>query len=79
MISKFMNKVKSDTYKTVLSVSVQKNYDINEPYKETAVGVPKAPANPYRKRPLKLQYDKNEYYMFRLPSENQFLLGSFDS
>ena len=40
--------------------------------------IPKAPINPYRKRPVKLDYDKNEYWSFRLPSEDYFLLGSFD-
>ena len=33
-----------------------------------------APRNPYRKRPVKLIYDKNEFHMFRLPSEKAFLL-----
>ena len=35
--------------------------------------------NAFKKRPLKLKYDKNEFWMFRLPSENYFLLSSFDS
>jgi hypothetical protein len=41
--------------------------------------LPLAPLNPYRKRPVKLVYDMNEYHMFRLPSEKHFLLGSFDN
>ena len=40
--------------------------------------LPPSPANPYRKRPVKLVYDKNEYHMFMLPSEKAFLLGGFD-
>ena len=51
------------------------------PYNEngiTSAQVPPTPGNPYRKRPVKLVYDKNEYHMFRLPSEKAFLLGSFD-
>lgn len=40
--------------------------------------IPLAPQNPYRKRPVKLVYDMNEYHMFRLPSEKHFLLGSFN-
>ena len=28
---------------------------------------------------MKLAYDKNEYWMFRLPSENAFLLGGLDT
>ena len=34
--------------------------------------------NAFRKRPQKLKYDKNEFWMFRLPSEHHFLLGSYD-
>ena len=36
--------------------------------------LPRAPSSAFRKRPVRLQYDKNEYYTFRLPSENAFLL-----
>ena len=45
----------------------------------TADSLPRSPANPYRKRPVKIVYDKNDFHMFRLPSEKAFLLGSFDS
>ena len=40
--------------------------------------LPKAPTSAFRKRPVRLSYDRNEFYAFRLPSENAFLLGSFD-
>jgi hypothetical protein len=40
--------------------------------------VPSAPANLYRKRPVKLIYDKNEYHMFKLPSEQSFEMNGFD-
>ena len=40
--------------------------------------IPKAPINPWRKRPHKLVYDRNEFHMFRMPSEKQFLLSSFN-
>ena len=33
----------------------------------------------FRKRPVKLAYDKNEYWMFRFPSEQAFLLVPFES
>lgn len=46
--------------------------------KNEGLSLPKAPANPYKKRPVKLVYDKNEYYNFRLPSEHHFLLSSYD-
>ena len=60
-----------------------KNYTIPQvrPYDVdgiTAIQLPPRPANPYSKKPVKLVYDKNEYHMFRLPSEKAFLLGSFD-
>ena len=41
-------------------------------------GLAPSPRNPYRKRPVKLIYDKNDFHMFRLPSEKAFLLGSYD-
>ena len=41
-------------------------------------GLPLAPNSAFRKRPTKMVYDKNEYHMFRLPSEDAFLLGGFD-
>ena len=44
----------------------------------TADSLPRAPASPYRKKPVKIEYDKNDFHMFRLPSEKQFLLGSYD-
>ena len=63
-----------------MSVTLKKNYDITEVHKNTEAGeLPKAPVNPYRKRPLKMVYDKNEFYTFRLPSEQHFLLSSYDS
>ena len=48
-----------------------------KPY-EGGENLPRAPLSVYRKRPVKLIYDKNDYHMFRLPSEKQFLLGSYD-
>merc|ERR1719491_309994 len=41
--------------------------------------LPIAPTSAFRKRPVRLHYDKNEYWMFRLPSEKAFLLDAFDS
>ena len=60
-----------------------KVYRVSDVQKYAPEGVsgdqlPKAPANPYRKRPTKMIYDKNEFHMFRLPSEKSFLLGGFD-
>ena len=47
--------------------------------KMDASGLPRAPESAFRKRPVKLHYDKNEYWMFRLPSEQAFLFGAFDT
>ena len=41
--------------------------------------LPRAPKSAFRKRPVRLDYDKNEFWQFRLPSENHFLMGAFDS
>jgi len=63
-----------------MATSVKKDYDITESYKTVSGhNLPHAPESPYRKRPLKLVYDKNDYHAFRLPSEHAFLLGSFDT
>ena len=46
-----------------------------EPYNidgVTAASLPATPGNPYRKKPVKLVYDKNEFHMFKLPSEKAF-------
>lgn len=59
--------------------SSPKQYDIMAGVKASGENLPKAPVNPYRKRPVKLAYDKNEFYSFRLPSEHHFLLGSMDT
>ena len=40
--------------------------------------LPRAPLSAFRKRPVRLNYDKNEFYMFRLPSENHFLMQNFE-
>ena len=37
-----------------------------------------APKSAFRKRNTKMIYDKNEFHMFRLPSEDSFLLSGFD-
>ena len=44
----------------------------------TAEQLPRAPLNPWRKRPVKLTYDRTDFEMFRLPSEKAFLLGGYD-
>ena len=46
--------------------------------KMDASALPRAPESAFRKRPVRLTYDKNEFWRYRLPSENHFLLQNFD-
>ena len=77
MLGKVLQKSRGDLYDALLAVSTKRSYDLSSNYREQS-SLPKAAANPYKKRPMKLVYDKNEYHSFRLPSENHFLLGAFD-
>ncbi|CDW89225.1 UNKNOWN [Stylonychia lemnae] len=80
MIGKLLQKTRNDLWQGLIAVSVKKEYNINDAAKNVSGhNLPKAPENPYRKRPLKLKYDKNDYHAFRLPSEQAFLLGGFDT
>ena len=62
----------------VSSVQGTKAYDITHGSKVQTEGLPIAPLSAFRKRPVKLTYDVNEFHMFRLPSEDGFLLGGMD-
>ncbi len=88
MLGRSINSIKSvfslqtsrkSVYERILARASDKTYDLTENYRQQAGDLPHESANPYRKRPLKLKYDRNEYHSFRLPSENHFLLGSFDN
>lgn len=80
MLGKLLEKSRTVGWQSVMGASLKSNYDVTQAAKNvSAAGLPHAPANPYKKRPLKLTYDKQEYHMFRLPSEQHFLLSSFDS
>ena len=46
--------------------------------KMDGASLPQAPQSAFRKRPVRLSYDKNEFYAFRLPSEHNFLMQNFD-
>ena len=52
--------------------------DILGATKMDATNLPRAPTSAFRKRPVRLIYDKNDFWSFRMPSENAFLLGNFD-
>lgn len=80
MIGKLLQKTRTELWKGMLASSVKKEFDITDSYKNiSGHNLPHAPQNAYRKRPLKLVYDKNDYHAFRLPSEQAFLLGPFDT
>jgi hypothetical protein len=80
MIGRVFNKAKVGFSSGVAAVQPTMNYDITSHTKvESTEQLPKVPASAFRKRPVKLSYDKNEYYTFRMPSEKDFLLGGFDS
>ena len=79
MIGKFLSKTRQAGAEAIFKVASNKTYDITDATKARAPpSIPEAPRNPYKKRPVKLRYDKNEYWSFRLPSEHHFLLSPFD-
>ena len=62
MIGKLLEKTRSAPWVAAMKVSQKGNYDITQASKNvSSAGIPQAPANPFKKRPLKLKYDKNEF------------------
>jgi len=81
MLGKVLAKSRQDIYDAMLSISTKKTYDLTQSLREpsgTASGLPNQTPSAFKKRPMKLVYDKNEFHAFRLPSENHFLLSGFD-
>ena len=78
MLGKMMGKAGGSGSKAAASAATETPLNILEAKKVSAEGLPRAPISAFRKKPVKLQYDMNEYHMFRLPSEKAFLFGSFD-
>lgn len=78
MIGKAFNNLKNGVSSGAAKVQSQKLYDITQGTTVKTDSLPLAPQSAFRKRPVKLNYDSNEYHMFRLPSEDGFLLGSLD-
>ncbi len=78
MIGKQFNKFKSTFSSSLSGIQSTKTYDITANTRVNAKDLPLAPQSAFRKRPVKLTYDKNEFHMFRLPSEDGFLLGAMD-
>ena len=54
-------------------------YVLPQVVKQDTTGLPVTPRSAFRKRPVRLNYDANEFHMFRLPSERKFLLGSLEA
>ena len=79
MLGKAFNQVKVGFSGGLSSLQSVKHYDVMESkVVDGSDELPFAPKSAFRKRPVKLVYDKNEFPMFRLPSENAFLLEGFD-
>ena len=53
--------------------------DILGAAKMDGTNLPRAPTSAFRKRPVRLVYDKNDFWSFRMPSEKAFLLQNFDA
>lgn len=80
MLGKLLEKSRSLGWNGAIAASIKSEYDITQAAKNVNPnGLPHAPQNPYKKRPIKLTYEKTEYHSFRLPSEQHFLLSSFDT
>ena len=59
-------------------IAATRDYELFAGAKMDGSQLPQAPKSAFRKRPVSLTYDKNEFYMFRMPSENAFFLQNFD-
>lgn len=82
MFGKVLQRSRGDILDSLTSIASKRTYDLSATLLAptgSAANLPQAPASPYKKRPMKLVYNKAEYYAFRLPSENAFLLSSFDT
>lgn len=70
MLNRLLRGSKPELGKAMVNAAPKSTYNILEAYNTHGhLNLPKAPANPYKKRPVKLKYDRNEFYSFRLPSE----------
>ena len=59
------------------SAAAQK-INIFEATKIDGSNLPPVTKSAFRKRPVRLTYDKNEFYSFRMPSEHHFLMQNFE-
>ena len=81
MLGKFIKRGMSTAASESAAAAPATQITIKDIYQNVGVdpvGIPRAKQSVFRKRPVKLSYDQNEYYSFRLPSEETSLLGTFD-
>ena len=62
-----------------MPIGSTQEYVLPQVKKQDTSGLPPTQQSAFRKRPVRLNYDSNEFHMFRLPSENKFLLGSLEA
>ena len=51
---------------------------VEVPYELRGEYLPRRPINPFKRRPLKVQYDPSHYMGFVLPSRRDYIHGMFD-
>jgi hypothetical protein len=78
MIGTRFNAFKASVSNLTARVQSTKVYDLDAANKVDPTGLPVSSRSAFRKRPVKLEYDANEYHMFRLPSESDFLFTGMD-
>lgn len=71
-------KAKSTVFTGLNKMQSGKTYELAEGQKSDPTGLPIAPKSAFRKRPVKLTYEANDFHMFRMPSENDFLFSGMD-
>ena len=76
MFGKFAGKASADAAKAASTQG--QRVELYAAAKIDGSVLPRAPVSAFRKRPVRLSYDKNEFWSFRLPSENNFLMQNFD-
>ena len=75
MLSKMISNA---TRRAARSAEVPNQFDLLAASRISSANIPRAPKTAFRKRPVKLEYDQNEYLNFRLPSEDAQLLNTFE-
>ena len=80
MLSKSLQKAAFSTAEAGKAVATTSDrIDVMASSRLDGSALPRAPKSAFRKRPVRFNYDKNEFYSFRLPTENYFLMQNFDT